>query len=291
MSSKSYRIERICFTLPFLVPLAAFWIAPLVASIGLSLTDWDYISEAANFVGLYNYIDVLGSPDFLKAAANTVVFGVGTIAPSIALGLAFALLLQRNGPLEKAYQAVFFLPYITPTVAVSLVWAWIYDPERGLANHALALIGLKPLRWLQGSETAMLGIAIFTIWKTAGWAVIFYLGALKKIPESLYEAAALDGAGPVSSFFHVTLPALSPTTFFLFIVNLISSIQAYDQIQIMTQGGPGGATTTLMYLYYQKAFQKFQMGPASVVALLTIALALALSWAASRISKKYVHYF
>lgn len=288
---RSYSLERLVFTLPFLIPLTAFWIVPLLGSIGISLTDWDYISESINFVGLDNYVDILTHPDFLRSVANTFAFGFGTIVPSIAMGLAFALLLQRNGPLEKAYQTLFFLPYITPTVAVALIWSWIYDPERGFANHILALFGMAPLKWLQSSDTAMLAVIIFTIWKSTGWALIFYLGALRRIPRSIYEAAAIDGAGGVRKFFHITLPALSPTTYFLLIVNLISSIQVYDQIQIMTQGGPGGATTTLMYLYYQKAFQKFQMGPASVVALVTLLLALVLSALSSKLGEKHVHYF
>lgn len=288
---RSYRIERLAFCLPFLIPLCAFWILPLAGSAGISFTDWDYISPDIHFVGLENFVDILTHPDFLKALANTMVFGLGTIIPSIILGLGFALILQRNGPLEKLYQTLFFLPYITPTVAVSLVWSWIYDPERGFANHVLAILGIAPSRWLQSSDTALVGVMIFTIWKSVGWALIFYLGALSRIPKTLYEAASLDGAGQVQKFFNVTLPALSPTTFFLFLVNLISSIQVYDQIQIMTQGGPGGATTTLMYLYYQKAFQKFQMGPASVVALVTLAIALALSALSARISDRHVHYF
>lgn len=281
---------RNLFLAIFLVPLLMFWILPLLAALGISFTDWDYISPTAEFVGLDNYRDIFTDPDFMKALTNTFVFAIGTIVTTIVLGLMFALVFEQNFAGGKVYQLIIFSPWITPTVAVALVWSWIYEPDRGFANHILGFFGISPLDWLHSSETAMLGIIIFTVWKSIGWTMLFYLGALERVPKSAYEAATIDGANYFKRFMNITLPLISPTTYFLMIINLISSIQVYDQIQIMTQGGPAGSTTTLLYLYYEKAFQNFQMGSANAVAMIILVLILALSLVSSLISRKYVHY-
>ena len=283
-------LVRFLFVLPFMIPLVLFWIIPLILSFLISFTDWNYISPDINFVGLKNYLNIFTDPRFIRAFTNTVVFSLGTNIPSIILGLSLALMFQKKFRGSRIYQLLIFTPWITPAVAVALVWSWIYDPQRGLANFLLGLIGLEPLEWLHSSETAMLGIVIFTIWKTVGWTMLFYIGALEKVPNSLYEAATLDGCSSIKKFFHITLPLISPTTYFLFIINLITSIQVYDQIQIMTQGGPGGSTTTLLYLYYQRAFQNFQMGPANAIAMIILVIILALSLLSTYLSKNWVHY-
>ncbi|WP_461205642.1 carbohydrate ABC transporter permease [Clostridium sp. DL1XJH146] len=284
------KLTKILFLLPFMIPLVMFWIIPLITAFGISFTDWDYISPNINIVGLYNYVDIFTDPDFVNALMNTFVFGIGTIIPTIVLGLLFALLFKKEFMGSKIYQMVIFSPWITPTVAVALVWSWIYEPDRGFANFLLGLIGIQPLEWLHSSETAMLGVIIFTIWKSIGWTMLFYIGALERVPQSAYEAATLDGCNKFKEFFHITLPLISPTTYFLTIINLISSIQVYDQIQIMTQGGPSGSTTTLLYLYYEKAFQNFQMGAANAVAMVILVIILVLSMLSSYASRKFVHY-
>ncbi|GAA0182272.1 sugar ABC transporter permease [Clostridium sediminicola] len=284
------RLIKVLFLLPFMIPLLLFWILPLITGFGISLTDWDYISPQINIVGFENYMDIFTDPDFIRALVNTFIFGIGTIVATIVLGLLFALMLQKEFTGSKIYQMIIFSPWITPTVAVALVWSWIYEPDRGFANFILGFFGVQPLEWLHSSETAMLGVIIFTIWKSIGWTMLFYLGALERVPQSIYESATLDGCNYLRKFYHITLPLISPTTYFLIIVNLISSIQVYDQIQIMTQGGPGGSTTTLLYLYYEKAFQNFQMGPANAVAMVILVIIVMLSILSSYISRKFVHY-
>lgn len=281
---------KILFVLPFILPLFLFWIIPLIMAFGISFTDWDYISPNFNIVGLDNYKDLLLSEEFGEALMNTLIFGLGSITGTIIFGLMFALILYKKFRGSKIYQMVIFSPWITPTVAVALVWSWIYEPERGLLNHLLDFFGMGPFEWLHSSETAMLSIIIFTIWKSIGWTMLFYLGALERVPESAYEAATLDGANRLHKFLYITLPLISPTTYFLVIINLIQSIQVYDQIQIMTQGGPSGSTTTLLYLYYDKAFQNFQMGAANAVAMVILVIILLLSVVSTLVSKKYVHY-
>lgn len=281
---------RVSFLLPFMIPLVLFWIVPLIMGLGISFTDWDYISTDFKIVGLKNYTTLLTDPDFLKALFNTITFSIGSITGTIIFGLLFALMLYKKFKGSKFFQMVLFSPWITPTVAVALVWSWIYEPDRGFLNHLLGMIGIEPLKWLHSSETAMLGIIIFTIWKSIGWTMLFYLGALEKVPKSTYEASVLDGANNIQKFFYITLPLISPTTYFLVIINLIHSIQVYDQIQIMTQGGPAGSTTTLLYLYYDKAFQNFQMGSANAVAMVILVIILGLSFISTKLSKRYVYY-
>ena len=287
---KKNTLARIGFSLPFLIPLVLFWIIPLGSAFSISFTDWDYLSPEVHYVGISNYKDIFFDVDFLRALKNTFVFALGTILPTIVLGFLLALLFQKAFAGSKLFQIIIFSPWITPAVAVSMVWSWIYDPEKGFANYILGGLGGEPLQWLQSSRTAMLSIIIFTIWKSVGWTFLFYVGALSQVPKSIYEAADVDGATYLRKLWHITVPSISPTTFFLFIVNLIQSIQAYDQIQIMTQGGPGGSTTTLLYLYYDKSFQNYQMGPANAVAMIILIIIIALSLLSNGISSRFVHY-
>ncbi len=283
-------VTRIIFCLPFLLPLVLFWIVPLFLSLGISFTDWDYISPTMQNVGFENYQDLLTDSNFTKALWNTLYFALGTILPTILLGFLLALLFEKKFLGSGLFRTVLFSPWITPAVAVSLVWSWIYDPEKGLANYVLSLLHIAPLEWLQSSKTAMFGVILFTIWKSLGWTFLFYVGALSRVPASLQEAAQIDGAGYFNRIWHITLVYISPTTFFLFITNMVQSIQVYDQIQIMTQGGPSGSTTTLLYLFYKKSFQNFQMGPANAVAIIILMIIVVLTLLSNLASRKIVHY-
>ena len=205
-------------------------------------------------------------------------------------GLGLALLLRKHFRGNGFFKFVLFSPWITPTVAISIVWTWIFREDGGLANLVLSLFGLPQLKWISSSETAMLSVIIVTVWKSLGYAMIFYLSALEKVPEELYEASALDGAKPWRQFLDMTLPGISPTTFFLMIITMVNSLQAYDQIQILTQGGPSGSTRTLLYLYYQLGFQEFKMGQAASVAVIMIILTVLLSLVQFLASRKWVHY-
>ena len=183
-----------------------------------------------------------------------------------------------------------FSPWITPTVAVSIVWTWIFQPDGGIANVVLEFLNLPALEWISSSDTAMLSVIIVTVWKSLGYAMIFYLSALEKVPKELYEASSMDGAKKFRQFFDMTLPSISPTTFFLMIITMVNSLQAYDQIQILTQGGPSGSTRTLLYMYYQLGFEEFNMGGATAVAVVMIAITVLLSIIQFTASKKWVHY-
>ena len=278
------------FVVPALIPLFIFWIYPILRSVWLSFTDWDFMTPDYNFIWFKNYTSLLKDSRFYEALWNTLVFTAGTLFPTIIGGLGLALLLRRNFKGSGVFKFVLFSPWITPTVAISIVWTWIFREDGGLANQVLGLFGLPALKWISSSDTAMLSVIIVTVWKSLGYAMIFYLSALEKVPEELYEASALDGAKPWRQFLDMTLPGISPTTFFLMIITMVNSLQAYDQIQILTQGGPSGSTRTLLYMYYQLGFQEFKMGQATATAVIMIIITVILSLAQFTASKKWVHY-
>lgn len=278
------------FVMPALIPLIVFWIYPILRSVYISLTDWDYMSPTYNFVFLDNFIALFKDARFYDALWNTLVFTVGTLIPTIVLGLLLALLMQKAFRGSGIIKFILFSPWITPTVAISIVWTWIYDPDTGIANTVLEFLHLPALQWIKSSDTAMLAVIIVTVWKSLGYAMIFYLSALEKVPKELYEASGLDGAKGWQRFRDVTLPCISPTTFFLVIITMVTSLQAYDQIQILTQGGPSGSTRTLLYMYYQLGFEEFNMGQATAVAIVMIVLTVFLSAVQFTASKKWVHY-
>ncbi|MEK3900984.1 MULTISPECIES: carbohydrate ABC transporter permease [unclassified Paenibacillus] len=283
-------LRPVLFTLPAMIPFAVFWLAPLLYVLYLSFTEWDFMSPEKTFVGWENYTDLLSNPAFYKALRVTVLFCLGSVLPVILLGLGLALIMNKKLKGSALYQVLLFSPWVTPTVAVSIVWSWIYQPEAGLANAVLNFFGLDSIGWLQDPKWALTGVLLVTIWKSVGWAMIFYLVALRNVPSDLLEAGELDGASPVQKFLRITWPLISPTTLFLFVVQLVSALQAYDQINVLTQGGPSGSTRTLLYLYYQSAFESFQIGEASSVAVVLVLICMLLSVLSFGISKRTTHY-
>lgn len=293
-SRKKSRIKNAAtaavFVLPALIPLFVFWIYPILRSIYLSFTDWDFMTPEYNFIWFKNYASLFKDSRFYEALWNTLVFTAGTLIPTIAGGLGLALLLRKSFRGSGIFKFILFSPWITPTVAISIVWTWIFREDGGLANLVMNLLGLPHLKWISSSDTAMLSVILVTVWKSLGYAMIFYLSALEKVPQELYEASALDGARPWRQFLDMTLPGISPTTFFLMIITMVNSLQAYDQIQILTQGGPSGSTRTLLYMYYQLGFQEFKMGQAAAVAVIMIIITVLLSYIQFTASRKWVHY-
>ncbi|HHT7240026.1 MULTISPECIES: carbohydrate ABC transporter permease [Bacillus] len=282
--------KAVFFLIPVGIPLILFWIIPNFISLGISFTDWDFMTNDFNFVGLENYFNLFTQDSFMQALLNTFYFGIGTVIPTIALGLGFALFFRNKFKGSALYQLMIFSPWVTPTIAVSIVWSLLYEPQFGVINKVLNFFGIPGLDWLQSSQTAMLAVIIVTVWKLVGWTMIFYIGALEKVPDSLYEAASIDGANSWQKFRYVTLPMVSSTTFFLVVVNTISSVQAYDQIKILTQGGPSGSTRTLLYLFFQQGFEQFDMGSATAIAFIILIITILLSVINKIIGDKWVNY-
>ncbi|MBU5670499.1 carbohydrate ABC transporter permease [Paenibacillus brevis] len=278
------------FILPALVPYVIFWLAPMVYVVYLSFVDWDFMNPVKTFVGWENYSRLLTDAKFYQALTTTCLFALGNVLPSLVGGLFLALLLNRKLRGMAFFRTVIFLPWVTPTVAVSIVWSWIYEPRVGLANAILGWFGAGGLEWTKSPDTALISILIVTIWKGLGWTMMFYLVALQNIPESLHEAAMIEGANRRQRLMHITLPLISPTTFFLFLITTIDSIQAYDQINVLTQGGPSGSTRTLLYLFYESAFERFEIGEASAVAIVLILLLAMISLVSLYVSRRRIHY-
>lgn len=282
--------EAVMFTLPALLPLLLFWLWPLGYIVYLSLTSWDFMSPDKLFVGWENYQYLFTSSDFYQALRVTLLFGLGSVIPTMVGGLGLALLMNRHMKGGSLFRMLLFSPWVTPTVAVSIAWSWIFEPEVGLANLLLGWFGASPISWLRDGDWALVAVLIVTLWKSIGWCMVFYLVALRNLPADLLEAASIDGAGWWDKFRGIILPLISPTTFFLSIILTIQSLQAYDQINVMTQGGPAGATRTLLYMYYQSAFETFNVGEASAIAVVIILICVLLSGISFLLGRRLVHY-
>ena len=280
----------ILFSAPAMIPMIVFWIYPIFRSLMISLTDWDYISPTYNIVWFENYASIFDSSGFFKAMGVTVLFALYTVIPAMVIGLALALVFQKRFPGRSVYRALLFSPWVTPTVAISIVWIWLFNVDNGLLNRVLSSLGLPTSKWISSRDSALMSVSLVTVWKSLGYTMIFYASALEKVPRQLYEAASIDGANGWQKFKAITFPGISPTTFFLSVMMMISSLQAYDQIQILTQGGPAGSTRTLLYLYYQYAFEKYKMGEATAIAAVLMFLTIGLSVLHFAGSKNWVNY-
>lgn len=271
--------------LPSLLGMFTFLMLPIASSFVLSFSSWDLIGEI-EWVGFANYAKALSDSAVLGALRNTLSFILGYLPTVVAIALGLALLLNRKLRGRTFFRAVYFVPVVTSWVAVSLIWKWLLNPQYGLVNFALGLVGIKGPGWLFDPAWAMAGIVITSVWKDIGFVTVIYLAGLQDIPEHLYEAAALDGATPWQRFWGITFPMLMPTTFFVTTISLISSFQVFDQVYVMTGGGPAGATSVMVELIYKNAFSYFQMGYASTISWILFALIFVVTVAQQMLQKR-----
>lgn len=267
---------------PALGAIVAFFALPVVAALLLSLTDFDIyaLADAENLrvVGLDNYARLVADPTFHRALANTTYFVVVAAPLSIAVSLGAALLVNaRLARFRALFRTVFFLPVVTTLVAAAVVWRYLYHPRFGLVNQALAWIGLGPIDWLGDPAWAMPAIVLMTVWKNFGFNMVIFIAGLQSIPPRLYEAASIDGAGAVQSFRHVTLPMLAPTFVFVAVMTMIGDFQLFAEPYVMTQGGPGDATLSVVLLMYLEGFRWWNLGYAAATAFVLFAIILALT--------------
>ncbi len=278
------------FLAPSFIILVVFTYFPVAYALGLSFFKWRIMRGEPTFNGLTNYELLLTSEDFWQAVGNTVYFAAGSIPTGMAIALFIALLLNRPLRARTIYRTAFFLPTVTSMVAVSVVWMWIYHPDVGLMNYLLNLLHLPSIRWLNDPRWAMPALIILGIWKGLGYNVIIYLAGLQNIPQHLYEAAQIDGANRLQLFRHVTWPLLTPTSFLILIMAVINSFQAFTEFHVMTQGGPIGSTTVIVYYLYQQAFQQFNMGYGSALAIVLFLIILGLTLIQNKVLGSKVHY-
>ncbi|MDX3770938.1 MULTISPECIES: sugar ABC transporter permease [unclassified Streptomyces] len=251
---------------------ASLWIGlPVVASVVLAFTKYDVLT-APQFVGLDNFRDMLHDAVFRKSIVNTVVYTFFTVPFGMALGLLMALALHTGLRARGIFRTAIFLPQVTATVAIALVWLWIYNPGNGLLNALLSFLGIDGPAWLSSTTWAMPSVILVGIWQGIGMKMLIYLAALQTLPKELYEAASVDGASKVRQFFSITLPLLKPATFFVLITSMISAFQSFDQIYILTDGGPANSTTMMTYEIYKSAFREFRVGYACAQSLVLFVL-------------------
>jgi len=300
MNASSFRRLRgfsgYAFIAPWLIGFVFLTLVPMIASVVLSFTSWTMLSPPT-WVGGSNFERIItDDPLFLTSLWNTAFYVMLAVPLTVGLGLLLALLL--NQPLKgmAIFRTVFFLPSVTNMVAVSVLWLWIFNPEFGLLNRALSLVGIDGPLWLQSEIWAKPSLVLMSLWGVGGTMLIF-LAALQGIPRDLYEAADLDGAGALRKFFHVTLPMISPAMFFSVVIGIIGSFQVFTQAFVMTgtvqpgsEGGPNNATLFYVLYLYKKAFQEFEMGYASALAWILFFIVLIFTMMQTRFARRWVHY-
>jgi multiple sugar transport system permease protein len=278
------------FLLPNIIGFLVFSSIPVLATFTISLMDWDLI-RAPRFVGLDNYVKLLTDDAvFRKVLFNTGYYVIGTVPAGIVLSLLLALAMNANVKGIAFFRVIFFIPVISASVAVAVMWRWLYNTDFGLINLALTSIGLKGVPWLSSTAWAMPAVILMAIWKSLGYNMVIFLAGLQSIPVHLHEAAAIDGANSVQRFRHITLPLLAPTTFFVLVISVISSFQVFDLAFVLTKGGPGDATNTMVMYIYNQAFQFFHMGYAASIAWVLFGIIFAITLLQHQLQKRWVHY-
>lgn len=291
MRGKQETIWAYVFLLPALIGFLAFTVGPVVGGFLMSLTEWDLVSPP-KFVGFLNYrrlFTVTQPLYFVQALKNTLWVAASTPI-GIAASLFLAMLVNQKVRGVTWFRTIYYLPVVTAMAVVAMAWIWIYDPIFGPLNFLLNTIGLPGPEWLNSTTWALPAIVLMGIWKGAGWGMVILLAGLQGIPEVLYDAAKIDGANWWQQFRRVTLPLLTPTLFFLMVMGVIGSFQTFEQIYIMTKGGPGNTTATVVYFIYQNAFQWNKMGFASAGAYALFLVILIFTLIQFKLQEKWVHY-
>lgn len=289
MSRANRQLVPYLFLAPSFVLLFLFSVIPFFQGIYYSLTDYP-ILESPTFIGLQNFVSLARDPLFAASFTNTLVYMSATVVLRVVIGLALAVALNSRLRGRVFFRAIFYLPVIAPLVTVSVVWRIIFDTYSGVLNAGLDVFGIAPIPWLTSTQWAMPAIIIMSVWKTFGWNIVIFLAGLQSIPTILHEAAAIDGATRWRTFFHVTLPLLRPTILLAVVTSTINSSQVFDQVYVMTRGGPGYSTMTLGQMVYTAAFQDYEMGYASAVSVVLLIITLILTLIQFRFLGKEVSY-
>jgi multiple sugar transport system permease protein len=278
------------FLLPSLVLFGVFTAWPVVSAFLISFQHWDLFNPP-KFALFDNYIALWNDPIFRKVLGNTGYYVAAAVPLQMLCGLLCALGLNRGVPGQAALRVIYFLPVVTSTVAAGLVWAWLFNSNFGLINMGLSLAGATDLpKWLVSSRWAMPAVITVSVWQSLGYSMVLFLAGLQNIRQEVYEAAALDGATGWKRLVYITLPLLSPMTFFVLIISIIGSFQVFELVFVMTKAGPANATNTLVYYIYQNGFMFYQMGYASAAAMVLFLLVLIATLVQYRLQDRWVHY-
>lgn len=278
------------FILPNFLGFAIFTLIPMIFALALSFLNWDG-SNPITFAGLDNFKQLFKDTTFQISIVNTIYYSIGTVPLTLAASLGIAILLNKKIFARNFFRTVFFFPYVASLIAVAVVWNMIFNPSMGIVNNFLTSIGVaNPPGWTSSTVWAMPVIIFVSIWKSMGYYMVIYLAALQGIPSELYEAASLDGANSWQKFKNVTLPMLTPTTFFVSIMLTISCFKIFDLVYMMTQGGPGRSSMVLVYHIYNTAFKEFTYGYSSAMSMILFVIVLVITIFQFRAEKKWVSY-
>ena len=284
------------FMLPSIVGMIVFSLLPIVISIVVSLTDWNGLDKlnaqtlGERLCGLENYGAILRSVEFWNVLGHTVYYIVLYIPLVLVMSLFIASILNRNMRGIGVFRVLYYIPVLTSWVAASLIWKWVLSPQYGVINQLLGYLGVRGPEWLTDKFWAMPAIVLASVWKDMGFYGLFLLSRLKAIDTGYYEAAQMDGAGKVRQFFSITLPLLTPSMFFCVIMALINAFQLFPQVQIMTEGGPNGATQVMVERIYTYGFKYFRMGYAAAYSWLLFVIIFVLTLVQMKLQKRWVYY-
>lgn len=276
-------LTAVLFLGPALVVIGVFVLYPIVAAAEISLTSWNGFDPVKEFIGLDNYVRLAQDPEFLNSLVVTVVYAAGVCVLSVASGLTVALLLDAPIRGRGIYRGIYFLPAVTSSVAAAIVWRYLLDPS-GYLNTMLGQFGIEGPNWLDDRNLALGALILLTVWKNIGFNAILYLTALQTLPDSVFEAAQLDGASKAARLRYMTIPLLAPMTFFVVVQALITSFQSFDLVYVLTGGGPRGGTEVLGMIMYREAFRLGDFGYGSAIAFVTLFLVLGVSLVNWRVS-------
>ncbi len=275
--------------LPVTLGLVFFAIGPIIASFVFSLTDW-HIGGESSFVGFDNYKTILtDDPVFTKSLYVTIYYVLATVPVAICAAFALAMLLNRKVRGLSVFRTIFFLPSIVPRIASTMLWLWLFNPDFGLLNSMLESVGLEGSQWIYAENTAIPSIALMSVWGVGNYMIIFLAG-LQSVPNHLYEAVEVDGGGGWRKFYHVTLPSMTPTIFFNMVMMEIGAFQSFDNVYVMTQGGPNNATLLYVVYLYRVAFTETKIGYASALSWILFVIIVTLTLITFRTSRSWVYY-
>lgn len=276
---------------PALLLLIALFLLPVIAVFIIALTDWQFGTLSLNFVGLNNFREVFADQGFRASLLNTILYVLMVVPGTVVLGLSIALLIEAGQSLRAFYRALHFLPYMATLAAMAIAWEAMLHPTIGLVNQTLSGLGLPTANWLRDEKTVLPVLAMIGIWQNLGFAMVLFLAGLKSIPRDLYDAADIDGADQwFDRLRTVTLPMLGPVSMFVVIVVALRAFEAFDTVQILTQGGPGHSSEVLLYTLYRESFQYLRTGYGAAVTVVFLGVVVALTLVQARILDKRVHY-
>ncbi len=289
MKTKHQTLWIILFLTPSLIGLLFFVVIPIIASLGLTLFQWNLLNDPI-FIGFQNFKELYSDKNFWSSFNHTLYFIIGYIPLVMVCSIGVALILNQKLVGRKLLRTAFYVPVVSAWVAVALLWMWIFNPKYGLINFLLGIIGVTGPAWLYDPQWAMIAIILTSVWKDAGFFMLMFLSGLQNIPSSYYEAAEIDGANGAKKFWFITLPLLTPTTFFAITMALINSFQVFDQISIMTDGGPAGATTVVVQQIVKNAFEYSRMGYASTISWVLFFFVFIATLIQMQVQKRWVNY-